>query len=168
MPVATIPLVLPDIVVPSTKRVLVVLARTNRCALPLEHVVETMRPLRIEPVANAPPQLLGISIVRGIPLPVVDLGALLGSDGARSSAAIPARFVTVRAGARCVALAVEFVVGVRNLAPGTLHQLPPLLGGVPSAAVTALGVLDRELVAVLDGSRLLPDDVWALGMAAAI
>ena len=44
-------------------------------ALPLEHVVETMRPLPVEPLGDAPRFILGLSIVRGEPIPVVDVGA---------------------------------------------------------------------------------------------
>jgi purine-binding chemotaxis protein CheW len=146
-------------VLPTAKSTLVVLARGNRCALPLEHVVETMRPLPIERVTGAAPYLLGMSIIRGQPVPVVDLGALL-SPG-RTAAAAPSRFVTVRAGSRRVALAVEEVIGVRSLGSGTLHELPPLLSASTSNGVAELGVLDRELVVVLDASRLLPDETWA-------
>jgi purine-binding chemotaxis protein CheW len=144
--------------------VLVVVARGCRCALPLEQVVETMRPLPIGPVTNAPHYVLGLSIIRGAPLPVVDLGALLGRGGTPSAA--PARVVTVRvggSGSRQVAIAVDSVVGVRTLEQCVLSDLPPLLGA--SDVVTSLGVLDRELVSLLDGSRVLPDEAWARDLA---
>jgi purine-binding chemotaxis protein CheW len=150
---------------PRTKQVLVVLARTHRCALPLEHVVETMRPLPIQAVANTASAVLGVSIIRGQPLPVVDLGALLADSGVRGGARTSTRFVTVRLGARHAAFAVEGVVGVRTLQPNTLHELPPLLRRIESDTVGALGVLDRELVAVLDSGRLLPDSVWEENLA---
>ncbi len=152
--------------VKATKSALIVVAGTRRCALPLEHVIETMRPLPIELVADAPAHVLGLSIIRGRPVPVIDLRGLLASSGvgapaASAPAAAAARFVTVRTGARQVALAVQSVVGVRSLGPSTLHELPPLVASSTSASVAALGVLDRELVSVLDAARVLPDDVWA-------
>lgn len=96
--------------------------------------------------------------------PVVALGALLGAGVASSATAAAARVVTMRVGARQVALAVDGVVGVRNLDPGTVHGLPPLLRDTPVA--TSLGALDGELVSILEGSRILPDEVWAQTQAA--
>jgi len=146
------------------KGVLVVIARGKRYALPLDHVIETMRPLPIEPMVNAAPYVLGVSIIRGLPVPVVDLGGLLASSGAQSRAGL-ARIVMVRAGARHVALAVESVLGVRRLEAGSLHDLPPLLRASAPKSIAALGVPDRELVAVLDGGCLVPDEVWENGLA---
>lgn len=117
-----------------------------------------MRPLPIETIANAPAHVLGLSVVRGQPVPVVDLGGLLARDG-REERATYGRFVTIRAGLRQVALAVEAVIGVDVLAPGSLHELPPLLSGSSSASVATLGVLDRDLLAVLDATRILPEGV---------
>lgn len=152
-------------VLPAASSALIVVTRARHCALPLEHVIETMRPLPIQPMARAPAHVLGLSIIRGRPVPVVDLGALLaaGLDGAASA---HARFVTVRAGARQVALAVQAVIGVRTFRPSEVHGVPPLVAGSSSASLVALGVVDRDLVAVLDTALVLPDDVWARDFAA--
>src|ERR1039458_3558579 len=82
----------------------------RRCALPLEHVVETMRPLPIGPLAGAPPGVSGLAVIRGAPVPVVDLSRLFSSDVGYIEVA-PTRFVTVRVGQRVVALAVDRVEG---------------------------------------------------------
>jgi len=50
------------------------------CALRLESVLETMRPLPVEPMAGTPPFVLGISIVRGVAMPVVDPARLFGTS----------------------------------------------------------------------------------------
>ena len=50
------------------------------CALPLEHISETMRPLSLQPFHGMPPFVDGLSIIRGAPVPVVDLARLLGND----------------------------------------------------------------------------------------
>jgi purine-binding chemotaxis protein CheW len=87
-------------------------------------------------------------------VPVVDAGRLLG--GAASTAT---RYVTVRAGARTVAVAVDEVVGVTALPEGA--ELPPLIGAVSADAVAHLGAVDADLLVVLESSRLVPDVVWA-------
>lgn len=132
---------------------LVCRVQTRLCALPLKHVVETLRALPIEPMAGAPPFVLGLAVIRGAPLPVVDAGRLLGTDGARAK-----RFVSVNAGSRRVALAVDHVVGVRTVAPESLVALPPLLHVAESDVIAAIGLLDAELLLVLQSTRLLPDE----------
>lgn len=128
-------------------------------ALAAEHVIETMRPLPCEPVAGAPPFVAGVAIIRGRPTPVVDVGALLGAP----REALSERWITVAVGERVVGLAVSDVVGVRRLtgdvAPGAM---PPLLTDAARGAVSALGVLDGELLLVLERASLVPDDVLAL------
>jgi purine-binding chemotaxis protein CheW len=120
-------------------------------------VIETMRPLRIEPIAGAPPFLAGLAIVRGEPMPVVDAACLIGAPAAH-----PSRFVTLRTGRRQIALAVDAVLGVRTLAAAELSALPPLTGAVAGEIVAAIGALDAQLVVVLEAARLVPDAVFEL------
>ena len=108
-----------------------------------------MRPLPIEALAGVP-FVLGASIVRGAPVPVVDVAALLGLEAGEAS-----RFVIVRAGGRRVALLVDAVMDVAALPPEASAAMPPLLAGVSEAA-TALGRLDRALLVVLDTARVVP------------
>jgi purine-binding chemotaxis protein CheW len=132
------------------------LCRAGRrlCALPLEHVVETMRPLPIDGIAGSPGLVLGLSIVRGSPIPVVDIGTLFSEPGTG-----PRRIVTVRTGGRVVALAVQEVVGVRSIEPDMLEDLPPLLRDAAGEVVSAIGRLDSELLLFLSATRLLPQDM---------
>jgi len=125
------------------------------CAVPVAHVVETMRALPVEPIAGAPSFVCGIAILRGIPVPVVDLGLLLAVPAMRG-----ARFVALRLGERRVAMKVDDVVGVRRLQTSTLRQVPSLLGGVGTELVEALGTLDTQLLMVLRASRILPTEIW--------
>jgi purine-binding chemotaxis protein CheW len=127
--------------------------RKRLCALPLEHVIETLRPLPIEPVAGAPSVVLGLAVIRGIPLPVVDAGRLFGEEGSQ-----PERFVTLVVGARRIALAVDSVLGVRTVMQDSLHALPPLLREADDDVITAIGLLDAELLLVLRTARLLPEE----------
>jgi purine-binding chemotaxis protein CheW len=118
--------------------------------LPVEAVSEVMRPLPVEPVSGMPPFASGLCVIRGTPLPVIDAGALL--VGSRIS---PTRLVTLMVGARSVALAVESVLGVRQIDPASVGRLPPLLSSSGNA-VEALRALDGELLLMLDAARLVP------------
>lgn len=129
--------------------------RTHWCALLLTQVVETMRLLPIEPLANTPSFVLGLSVIRGDPVPVVDAARLLGAK-----AGVGTRLITLRTDTRQVALAVDEVIGVRTIPNDELHSLPPLLHGSCTATVTAIGTLDAALLLVLTSARLVPEDVW--------
>lgn len=139
----------------SGSRSLVVRVGTRLCAVPLVHVVETMRPLPVEPIAGLPAFVRGVSIIRGVPTPVVDLGAVLGTPGGSVE-----RFVTLRVGERQVALAVGAVVGVRELEMSQIGELPPLLRGASEEMVEAIGTLDESVLMVLATGWELPDEVW--------
>lgn len=130
--------------------------RTRACAVPIEHVIETMRPLPIEALPSAPSFVLGLAIVRGAPTPVLDIGSLVGCTEARATT----RFVTLDLGERYVALAVEAVLGVRTLDRGTLLELPQLLGASSEELALALGRLDDRLLLVLRTATLVPEEVW--------
>jgi purine-binding chemotaxis protein CheW len=124
--------------------------------LPLEYVIEAMRPLPIEAIAGAPHFVHGLAVIRGTPVPVVDAARLLGETDARFG-----RFITLAVGARQVALAVESVLGVRAIPAGSRYALPPLLQERSSDLVAAIALLDAELLLMLQSSRLLSDDDWA-------
>jgi purine-binding chemotaxis protein CheW len=136
-------------------RSLVVGVKGRLCAVPLTHVIEIMRPLSVEPISDVPPFVQGISVIRGIPTPVVDLGALLGMP-----TGVANRFVTLRVGERQVALSVDSVLGVRGLDLSKIGELPPLLQGASNDAIEAMGTLDEQLLVVLRAGWELPDEVW--------
>jgi purine-binding chemotaxis protein CheW len=125
-------------------------------ALTLNDVREVMRPLPIEPLAGAPPFVLGLAIVRGHPTPVIDAGRLLGPAGLPS----PARFISLRLGERTAALAVDAVLDVRSLPTGAVGDIPPLLREAGTDVASAIGALDAELLLVLEAARLVPASLW--------
>lgn len=130
------------------RRVLLVRSGERVCAIAIEHVVETLRPLRAEPLSGAPPFVTGVAVLRGEPVPVVDLAVFL------SGAASPrvTRWVALRCGARVAVLAVDAVVGVGDLA----GDAPvPLLAGACGGALESLAALDRELLVVLEAGRVV-------------
>jgi purine-binding chemotaxis protein CheW len=135
---------------------LIARARAVSCALPLAYVIEIMRPLPIDPIANAPSFMLGVAVVRGAPVPVIDCGAFVQTG----ASAEHTRWASVRAGDRSAVIAFEAILGVRSL-PDQSAGLPPLLSGAPSEVLSGLALLDRKLLLVLHGSRLVPDAVWS-------
>jgi purine-binding chemotaxis protein CheW len=118
-------------------------------------VIETMRPLPCNALLGVEPPVLGMSIIRGVATPVLDGGMLLGH-----APTVGGRYVTVRAGSRTVAIAVDEVVGVRTLTDGMLDELPPLARAAGDA-FEQIGLLDGELLVVLRGARLVPDAILA-------
>ncbi len=129
------------------------------CALPIGHVVETMRPLPIEPLAAIGPELAfvsGVAVVRGAPIPVVDAARLLDQPAGAQN-----RFVIVRTsspgGDARVALWVDTVLDVRAFERAAIAELPPLLHGANRDIVSAIGTVDRALLVVLDAGRVVPE-----------
>src|SRR5665213_2546917 len=84
------------------------------CALPVENVVEILRLLPVEPLARSPAFVLGLCILRGSPVPVVDARLLFGEHGDP-----PERLVAIRVGSRLIALAVDSVIGLRSIEADT-------------------------------------------------
>jgi purine-binding chemotaxis protein CheW len=115
-----------------------------------------MRPLPIESLAGAPDFVLGVAILRGEPVPVVDAARLLGAARGDTT-----RFVALRVGERCVALAVDAVLDVQVLDASALASLPPLLRDAGAEVIEALGRLDAELLVALRSACLVPEETWS-------
>lgn len=141
---------------PASLQMLLCRAGERLCALPLAHVLETMRALPIDPLPDMPPFVLGVAIIRGAAVPVVAVGRLLGVAGD----AAPARFVTLRLGERVLALALDAVVGVRAVPAAVFNEIAPLLRDADTGLVQAVSTLDAELLLVLQATRLLPESTW--------
>jgi len=131
---------------------LVFRAGARLCAVPLASVVETMRPLPVEPLTGGPHAVAGLCMIRGAPVPVVNVAALFGDERATA-----ARLVTLSVAGRRVALAVDDLVGVRSFAAADAAPLPPLLRDASTEAIAAIGALDGEFVLVLQAARLVPE-----------
>lgn len=130
------------------------LCRTGeRCfAFTVRHVAETMRMLPIDLISGAPASVLGVCIIRGEPVVVVDSARLFNDVAMRCN-----RLVTLRTGKRIVALAAEKIIGVQSLPADRHITLAPLLQRVET--IESITMLDRELVYVLRTARIVPDDL---------
>jgi purine-binding chemotaxis protein CheW len=114
-----------------------------------------MRPLAVKPIAGVPSFIEGLAVVRGVPIPVVNLASLRSGEASHAM-----RFVTVKTGTRRVALVVDAVIGVIEIPPGSSDAVPLLLQNSELDATSAIGVLDGELLLVLNSARLISIDVW--------
>jgi purine-binding chemotaxis protein CheW len=130
-------------------------AGTMLCALPVEQVVEIMRMLPLEPFAAAPRYVLGLGIIRGAPVPVVDIGLIVGSAATQA-----ARLVTVKAAGRTIALAMQAVIGITEIGAAASDQLPPLLADAAADTIAAVGARDSGLLIFLRASRMVPEQVF--------
>lgn len=131
----------------------VIQAGRHRVLIPLEHVREIMRPLSIEPLRETAPFVLGMSIIRGASVPVVDLVALLGRD--EDETILFQRFVSLGLEGRTVALAVDEVIRVVEYPAQELAALPPLLEQAASGVVEGLFLADAKLHLLLSSSKML-------------
>jgi purine-binding chemotaxis protein CheW len=135
---------------------LVVRSSTRVFAFPLTSVFEVTRPLPIEPVPGTPPFLLGLAVIRAIPVPVIDLAKLVGIPKAVSID----RFVVLGRGSRRVAVAAEEVIGLREIENSRLWSLSPILAEADSSVMTSVSVNDCSLLFVLQAARMVPDAFW--------
>ena len=87
------------------------------CGLRLGCVSETMRPLPLELLQGTKPFVLGVSVIRGNTVPVVDAGLLIGAGPSN-----PGRFVSINTGGRLVALAVDTVLGIQTVGNKRRHH----------------------------------------------
>jgi purine-binding chemotaxis protein CheW len=126
------------------------------CAFPLDEVVETMRPLQTRPLAGTPAYVQGLTILRGMPSPVVDVTRLLTGEIGEID-----RYVAVRAGRGVVACATGPVLGVREIEVEPPEGPAAALSGVVSRSlVAAIGRIGTDPLLLLRGIRAVPDDVW--------
>ncbi|MFT3767667.1 MAG: chemotaxis protein CheW [Minicystis sp.] len=131
---------------------LLVQAGSHPCAIPLAAAVETMRPLPADRLPGMPAALLGLAVIRGMTVPVVDLAALFGER-----AGAPERYVLARAGGRFVALAVTAVDGVAAIDGAEVETGGAIAAGVAAPCVDAVVTRGGRALAVLDVARILPE-----------
>jgi len=126
------------------------------CALRLDEVIETMRPLAVRPLSGTPAYVCGVTIMRGVPTPVIDVARLVGGESAEV-----ARFLAVRTERGPVALATGPVLGIRPTAADAMaeHWMP--LGDAARRLVAGIGTMDAEPLLLLQSMRVVPDEVWA-------
>ena len=133
------------------------------CALRLDDVVETMRPLQTHPLAGTPAFVRGISVLRGVPTPVIDVARLIGGGQAEVH-----RYVAVRTERGTIALATGPVEGIRVVDPDGSTGHPALLTGESGRLVAGVATAGAEPLLLLQSMRAVPDEVWEAAAAASV
>lgn len=109
----------------------------------------------LAPIEGTLPCLMGLSVIRGKPCPVVHLARLLGEEGE------PQRLVLLRlAGERRVALAVSSVEGVRRASHEALAEMPSLVSPANADLIEAVATRDADLMLLLRAGAILSEDDW--------
>jgi purine-binding chemotaxis protein CheW len=127
-------------------------------AIPVLEASEVMRPLPAEKIPGMPPFFLGLAVIRGSPVPVIDFNLLVE----RKREAPILRYILLKVGNRNIALAVDGILGVRRLSDSVLHELPPLLQDTDTELIKSVSVKDEKLFFVLRTARIVPDEFWKL------
>jgi chemotaxis signal transduction protein len=132
--------------------VLAVTAGGFECALPAGAVAELLAELIMTPVPLVPPVLLGVTVLRRIPVPVLSLARLLG----RAAMDKIHGYVVVTAGAGRLILAVEAIGGLR-CTDGTLRMFDPAnaIDASLLALATPLGTDGSAQATAARGGRFL-------------
>jgi len=135
------------------------------CALRLDDVIETMRPLPTRPLAGTPAFVRGICVMRGVPTPVVDVAWLLSGEPAENS-----RFVAVRTERGPVALATGQVLGIRTVDSGEVAAGHAALSGAGASSplVAGIATFGAEPLLLLQSMRVVPDEVWVQAAGQAV
>ncbi len=117
------------------------------CALPINRVRQVVRALPVHPLPGASPELLGLAEFTGEPIPVLDLGRLVGAPtGARPASPVT---VVVWAGPpdtrELVGLAADAALEIVEIAPSDVAAAGPgLIGGEVALGGRRAGVLNLE------------------------
>jgi len=121
-------------------------------AIPIEGVVEIMKPLPITPVPGSRPQVLGLMSVRGRLSTVFSLRACLDLGPRRVDGR--SRVLLVETVHEQVGFLVDEVRGVFRAEPDSI-EAPSVFGGDPGPHVRGAARPDGDLVVLLDVAPLI-------------
>ena len=130
----------------------------NSFALDIMAVREIRGWSPVTPLPHAPPNVLGMVNLRGLILPVIDLGATLGLGATQVQAS--SVVIVVDLLSQQVGLVVDAVRDIITAAEGSLRAPPEIGGGVRDFV---LGVISTEdaIVSLLNLSNILPESFAA-------
>jgi purine-binding chemotaxis protein CheW len=111
------------------------------------------RMVEVTKVPNAPEFVEGIINLRGSVMPIVDLRKRLNL--VQKPHDKDTRFIVIESGKRVIGFIVDRVNEVLRINKSVTEPPPPMVAGVDSEYITAVGKLDDRLLILLDIEKLL-------------
>lgn len=126
---------------------------TEEFGLDILRVQEINRMVEITRVPNAPPFVTGVINLRGRVIPIVDLRERFGL--ARKENDKNTRIIVVELKGRVVGFVVDSVQEVLRIPKSITEPPPPMVAGIGSEYITAVGKLEDRLLILIDLERIL-------------
>lgn len=111
------------------------------------------RMVEVTKVPNAPEFVEGIINLRGSVLPIIDLRKRLNLHQKPHDK--DTRFIVIESGKKVIGFIVDRVNEVLRINKGITEPPPPMVAGVNSEFITAVGKLEDRLLILLDIEKLL-------------
>ena len=122
-------------------------------AVELLKVQEVLLPVGVLPMRDTDPSILGVMNLRGVVVPVLDLGVWLGLEEVEEDA--QSRYVVLEQNGDCLALKVSAVLDVHAIADGQVEPAEHTLAAPGSAMLRGVTRLNSQPVILLDAAGLL-------------
>lgn len=119
-------------------------------------VQEIIRMLEITRVPNAPDYVEGVINLRGKVIPIIDLRKRIGMPSKDDDK--DTRIVVVEIDNKVVGFIVDSVNEVLRINENITEAPPPMVSGIDSEYITAIGKLNDRLLILLDLSRVLSSE----------
>ncbi|MDR7235681.1 chemotaxis protein CheW [Neobacillus drentensis] len=120
----------------------------------IKQVVSIERMQAITPYPNRPPHVLGVTTVRDVVTPVVDVRTALTGESLKPTDDM--RIIIVQVYEKEIGLVVDAATDVLDIAPDTI-QYPNLLEVKDVSYLKGISKLDQRLIILLDIEKLLED-----------
>jgi purine-binding chemotaxis protein CheW len=121
--------------------------------LDILRVQEINRMVEITRVPNAPPFVSGVINLRGRVIPIVDLRERFGLSKKENDK--NTRIIVVELKGRVVGFVVDSVQEVLRIPKNITEPPPPMVAGIGSEYITAVGKLEDRLLILIDLERIL-------------
>ena len=128
-----------------------------RYAIDIQSVREIRGWSPATPLPNAQPFMQGVVNLRGIVLPVMDLGRRLGGPPSEPSARHAV--IVIEQGGRLVGLLVDGVSDILGVEPGSVQPAPDLGAGGSEPLLEGIVAGEDGMISLLDLACLVPEPV---------